>query len=121
MNAFAGPERKTSAQHPHGLVGFADQMHLDAMAFAVEDRAVGKRRKVEIAGELAVDAGQQVEIETRGDAGGIVVGGVERPFVLFEIDTDQHLRTAPQNTAGAAQEAAGLTRFEIAERRAWKK
>ena len=72
---------------------------------------------VEIAAQFAVDADQHIEIEARGDAGGIVVGLIQHALVLFEIDADHHLRIFSQNVAGAAQETAGLMRFEIPQRR----
>jgi hypothetical protein len=49
-------------------------MHFDAVAVAVVDRAMGERADVEIAAQFAVDAMQHVEIEARGDPGGIVIG-----------------------------------------------
>src|SRR5690242_21264875 len=73
MNAFAGAERKVMAEHAHALRLAADQVHLDAVAVAIIDRAVKEARDVEIAAELAVDALQHIEIEARGDAGGIVI------------------------------------------------
>ena len=96
-------------------------MHLDAMPLAVVDRAMGEGGQIEIAAEFAVDAHQHIEVEARGDAGGIVIGVVEHALVLFEIDADDHLRAVAKNVAGAAQEGASLMRLEIAERRARKK
>ena len=69
------------AEHARAVLA-ADQVHLDAMAVAVIDRAVGEARQVEIAAELAIDALQHIEIEARGDAGGIVIGVVQRALVL---------------------------------------
>jgi len=40
--------------------------------FAIVDRAMGERANIEIAAQFAVDAVQNVEIEARGNAGGIV-------------------------------------------------
>ena len=76
-----------------------------------------KRAEVEIAAELAIDAVQQVEIETRGDAGAVIVGVNEHALVLFEIDADDHPCALSQNIAGAAQESAGFMRLEISQRR----
>src|SRR5215213_4473164 len=104
----------------YGLRLLGDQVHLDAMALAIVNRAVHEGGNVEIAAELAVDADQNVEIEPRGDAGGVVIGVVKHPLVLLEIDADDHLRALAQNVAGAAQEGARFVRLEIAERRSRK-
>ena len=93
----------------------ADQVHLDAVALAVVDRAMGEGGEIEIAAELAVDAHQHIEVEARGDAGRIVIGVVQHALVLFEIGADDHLRALAQDLAGAAQEGAGLMRLEIAD------
>src|SRR5215475_13861308 len=69
VNALAGPEREVMAEHAHALRLAADQVHLDAMAVAVVDRAVDEAGEVEIAAELAIDALQHIEIELGGDAG----------------------------------------------------
>src|ERR1700752_867259 len=114
MNALAGPEREVMAEHALALLLAADQVHLDAMAIAVIDRAVNEAGEVEIAAELAIDALQHIEIEFCGDAGGIVIGVVERALVLFQIDADDHLRAGPEDLARAEQKGVGLLRLEIA-------
>ena len=55
----------------------ADEMHLDPLLLAIVEGAVPEFGEVEIAVELAVHPLQQVEVERGGDAGGVVVGGVE--------------------------------------------
>ncbi len=115
-----GRNVEAGAEHAHGLLLLAEQVHLDAVPLAVVDRAMGEGGEVEIAAELAVDADQHVEIEARGDAGRIIVGVVKHALVLFEIGADDHLRALAQDIAGAAQEGAGLMRLEIADGRARK-
>jgi hypothetical protein len=44
---------------------------------------VAEHVEIEVSAELAVHAGQQVEIEARGHAGGIVVGGAR---LVFEVE-----------------------------------
>ena len=41
-----------------------------------------------VAAELAVDAGQQVEVEAGVDPAGVVVGGFEERRVLLEVGAD---------------------------------
>jgi len=48
--------------------------HLDAVALAIVDRAMNKRAGVKIATEFAVDSDHHIEIESRGNAGVVVVG-----------------------------------------------
>ena len=76
--------------------------------------------KIEIGAELAIDARQQIEIEFRRDALGVVVGGVENLRILHQIDADHEQRARAQHAAGMAQEFARLVRLEIADGRARK-
>jgi hypothetical protein len=50
---------------------------------------VGKLVEVEVGRELAVDAGEEVEVEGRGDAAGVVVGALEHGGVLAQVDADE--------------------------------
>ena len=68
----------------------AGEMHLDASALGIIERMVAEACEVEVAAELAIDAGQQIEVEPRGDAGGVVIGGVENRRLLHQIDADDH-------------------------------
>ena len=75
MNAFAGAGMKISCRSTSGGQGLeADQMHLDAVAVTVIDRAMDERADVEVAAEFAVDPMQHIEIEARSDACGVVIG-----------------------------------------------
>ena len=67
----------------------ADKMHLDAGFGRVPEGAMGEGIRIEVRAELAIEAHQNVPIEGRGDAGGIVVGGEERGFVLDEVDAEE--------------------------------
>ena len=76
--------------------------------------------EIEIGAELAIDARQQIEIEFRRDALGIVVGVVENFGVLHQIDADHEQRALAQHAAGMAQEFARFVRLEIADGRSRK-
>ena len=76
--------------------------------------------KIEIGAELAIDARQQIEIEFRGHAFGIVVGGTENLGVLDQIDADDEDRARAQRVGGMAQEFRRFMRLEIADGRARK-
>ena len=60
-----------------------DEMHLDAAGERVVERVVREAPQVEVAAELTVDAGQQVEIERRGHALCIVIGRVQHVGIFF--------------------------------------
>ena len=68
------PKLEPAAQDAHRLPARAPQVHLDAALARIVDRLVLEGAEVEGAGQLAVDAGQQVEVEGGGDALRVVVG-----------------------------------------------
>ena len=74
MDGLARAEAEAAAAHVDVLLAPADQVHLDAAVARIVDRLVPEGGEVESAAELAVDAGEQVEVEGGRDAGGIVVG-----------------------------------------------
>ena len=76
--------------------------------------------KIEIGAELAIDAGQQIEIEFRGHALGIVIGGTQNLDVLDEIDADDENCPAAECVGGVAQKLCRLVRLEIADGRSWE-
>src|SRR3970040_1031439 len=76
------PEAELAAVDRDRLRLHALQMHLDTAGRLVVEGAVAKRRKIKVGAELAIDAGEQVEVEPGGDAARIVVRGVESGRVL---------------------------------------
>ena len=50
----------------------------------------------------------------------VVVGVMQAPRILLEIDAEHHRAAVAQQSAGATQERRGLDRHEIADRRAGK-
>ncbi len=70
----------------------------------VPARFVLELAQLEIAAQLAVDAAEQIEIESAGDAGGIVVGHQHAVAFLYQVGADQ------QRVAG--KEARGGDRAE---------
>ena len=60
--------------------------------------------RVEVAAELGVDAGQQVQGEAGGDAAAVVVRGLEHRAVLAQVDADQHAVLGAERRAYAAEE-----------------
>jgi len=60
---------------------------------------------------------QQVQVERGGDAGGVVIGGVEDRGGLDEIDPDEQHRAAAEQRRRMPQKRMGLDRLEIADGR----
>src|SRR5438067_12897415 len=87
------------------------------MTLAIVDRTMRERGSIEIASKFAVDAVEQIEIETRGNASLIVVGLVQQAIVFFEVDANYHTGVLAQNVAGCTRERAGSVRFENSDRR----
>ena len=65
-----------------------NEMHLDARQIVVPARFVGKGIGGHGSAEFAVDPGDEVQVERRGDAGGIVIGGFEDGAVLDQVHAD---------------------------------
>src|SRR5512137_1161892 len=72
MDGFAGAEVDDLAGHLDLLPLQAGEMHFDAMALAVVERAMLENIQPESTAKLAVDAREQIEIEFGGHACGVV-------------------------------------------------
>src|SRR5579864_7977537 len=103
MDGFALAEVDAGTVQMDLLWLCADQMHFDAALRGVEEGAMLERRKVEIGSELAIDPRQQVQIEFRRHAGGIVIGVMQDRVILDQIDADQKQRARAERLAGMAQ------------------
>src|SRR5262249_35294205 len=77
MDGLAGRELYHVTGNVDRLPPPAHEMHLDAAALAVVERPMAERLDIEVGSELAIDAREQIEVELRGHACGIVIGGVE--------------------------------------------
>ena len=81
-------------------------MHLDAVTLAIVEGVMAEAVEIEIGAELAVDAAQQIEIELRGDAGGVVIGGVEDRRSFTRSTPMISCAPGPRMLRGMAQERA---------------
>ena len=70
----------------------------------------------EVGAELAIDHIQHVAVELRGDALGIVIGGLEHGAVLDEIGPEQERVIATQERRDLAQQRPPRLRHEVADR-----
>src|SRR5580693_5607305 len=82
VDHFAFQEINRRAVDPHCLPLGADQMHLDATLLGIKERLVLERRQIKISAELTIHPRQEIEIEARRDAFGVIVGAIECLFVL---------------------------------------
>src|SRR5579883_3290763 len=76
-------------------------MHFDAALERVPARFVGEFGEIEIGGEFAVETGKQIEVESGGYAGGIIVSEQLGSDVLHQVGSKE------QGIARAAIEIAG--------------
>ena len=95
-------EVETLAAQGHALALQADQIHLDAMRHGIVGRVMGKAVQIEIGAQFAIGARQQILVEQGGDAGGIVIGGMQPHRVLHQIHADQQARRRSARRACAA-------------------
>src|SRR5271156_4486299 len=86
VDGLAGTELDCFVADTHLLPPGAGEVHLNPMTFAVVEGVMLKGGEIEIGPQLAIDARQQIEVEFRSDALGIVVGAVENVGQLFKID-----------------------------------
>src|SRR3954447_10668480 len=120
VDGLAGAELDLSAANMRGLTLAAGEVHFHPPALAIVECLVAEVVEIEVSAKLAVDAHEQVEIESRRHACGIVIGGVENARFLHKIDAEDEDGARPQHASGMAQERRRIMRLEIANGRAGK-
>ena len=88
-DALALAETEPGRPDVGGLVGEADEVHFDPPLPRLVEGVVAEAVEAEVAAQLAVNAGQQVQVEVAGDAGRVVVGGVQQVRVFLQVHADQ--------------------------------
>jgi len=121
VDPLAGGEGEGLPGDGHGLFALAFEVHFHPSGGGVVERPVGEAVEVEIDAEFTVAAGEQVQVEGGGDAGGVVVGRVQHGRVLLEVDADQQAVAAAQLLGHLLEEAQGLQRREVADAGAGEK
>ncbi len=102
------------------LRGVRPQMHLDAAFFIVRSNDVPEARKIEIRAEFAIDARQQIQIESSGYAKRIVVCQHQLRDRLFQIGAPAAARRLAAKSVESAQKIRRRGPVEIANRAAEK-
>ena len=92
----------------HRLRARRPQSHLDPFASGVENRDVLERVDVEVGVELTIDHVEHVLVELGGDAGRVVVGGLERRHVLDQVEAEQEPVARLYGLAHAGEEGRRL-------------
>ncbi len=91
----------------HILVLLAHEMHDHSLLGTHVHGAVREGGEVEVGGELAVDARQQVQVELGALALAIVVRGPHDGFVLVEIEADQEAAAAADEPGDLIEQGLG--------------
>ena len=99
MDGLAGAHREGVAGYGQNLVDATDQMHLHPAVGGIPDRPVIEGRRIDPRSEFAIDPGQEVEVEGRGDALGVVIGGDQDRLSLDQIRADDELGPLAQQPA----------------------
>src|SRR4029079_6115618 len=97
VDALAIGKREGAPENVNSLPREADEIHLDAALGLVVDGVMREAAKVELAVELAVDPGEQIEVERPGHAARIVIGGKQNWRRLPEVHSDK--KSAPRGRA----------------------
>ena len=120
MQGLAAGEGDLFAVQFHQLVALGVQVHFDAAGVGVVHGAMGEGGGVEVSAQGGVHMGQDVAIETGGDAGVVVVGAQQYVRVLLRVNADDQAAAGLHEAGGVAQENVRRRRIEIADAGAGK-
>src|SRR3712207_4848915 len=115
MNALARSEGKGSFKQVNRLRSAAHEMHFDPALLGLVKRSMRESRKIEIGSQFAIGPSQQIKIEVRRHASGIVIGGLEPGAVLDEIDSDDERGSRAEDAGGEPKKIPCCLRVEISE------
>ena len=118
VDGLAGREMPQPLRPAHDQRAARAQVHLDARMLGVEEGHMLPVVRVEVAAQQAVDVAEQVQVEARRHALGIVIGGLQPLRGLGQIYADQQAAVVVDHGTHLAQHALGLYRVEIADGRA---
>ena len=90
-------------------------MHFDAALERVPARFVGEFGEIEIGGEFAVETGKQIEVESGGYAGGVIVSEQLGSHVLHQIGSEEQGVARAEYFSDVAKETFAGSAIEIAD------
>src|SRR5260370_42575342 len=88
-NLFTCAKIELATSDMNALARFADQIHLDAAFVRIEGRVVMPLLQIEIGGEFAIGAREQVQIEFGGHARAVVVSSLKNMPIFPQIDANE--------------------------------
>src|SRR5215471_398271 len=91
-------------------------MHFDTALVRVPQRQVTEVAQLKITAQFAVDTSQQIQVERRGDSGGIVVRENLRIDIFYQVRTHQQRIARLQSHAHLAQKLICRRPVEIPDR-----
>ena len=121
MDGLAFRKREAGPGCRHKLRPQAHEMHLDCEFALVPSGLVCEGVERKSAPKFPIDAGEKVEVEFRGDAPLVVVGGDQGVDVLAQVDSDNRLPARADVRAHPAKQGGGVGWAKIAKRRAGEK
>src|SRR5205807_1083147 len=104
----------------HPLVDGRDDMHLNPAGGLIEEGAMPEGGQAEVSSKLPVHAHEQVQIERRGNAEGVVVRRLEHSRGLLLIGAEKEHVADAQRLTNRAQKISLFIAIEISDRRAEK-
>src|SRR5579864_507715 len=89
MNGLALGKVKAAAGDDQALAHATHEMHLDARFLRIPESKMSEEFRLKRGPQFTIDPREQILVEGRGNALGIVVGTQKRVAILDEIDTDK--------------------------------
>src|SRR4051794_39307002 len=96
-----------------GLVEGALEMHFDAGELGVPQGEVAEEVEIEVAAEFAVDTSENVLVEARGHAFGVVVGGEQNGCIFHQVCSEQQVVASVHVGPHSSQQIERFIRLEI--------
>src|ERR1700730_5654069 len=117
MNLFAGTEFhfKVKFLNGHFLIAEAFNIYLDSSYFSIVTGVMPKSTKIEGATQLAVNARQDIQVESRGDAESVVVCSLQSGRVFFQVCSQKQRIIFLQHAAHRAQKFKCIMLVEVAD------
>ena len=115
MDGLARRELEAAVGDADLLRHQADEVHLDAAFFPVEEGFVRELVEVEICSQFAVDAPQQIKIEGSSDPRGVIVGCVEGLVAFDQVDSNQQATVIADHAGDIPQEYFSIARLKVAD------
>jgi hypothetical protein len=111
---------ESCAGQPHTLSPAGPKVHLDPGALSIEPGDMLEGSQIEVGGQLAIKHPEDVAVEVRGHALGVVVGRNQFGRILHEVDTEQERVARLEESAHTIKKDAPLCVVEVAYRAAEK-